>query len=173
MLTPVTANVAGTVLVRFFFARTLWNSDTTLGVAAFGQGGSVDWTIPDPASNTPPGPNITKNAFVFGAGIGPVLRIWPRWLDTNAIKLNVTPSFTFRSLSGDAGARAFRTAALGTSTSTVYGGQFDVELRINEVFATATVTRLSGNIPGLSSAQFLVSIGFRGGVDLSKPIPAS
>jgi hypothetical protein len=55
----------------------------------------------------------------------------------------------------------------------VFGGELDIELRINEVYASAAASYLSGQVKGLSGGQLVVAIGFRGGIDLAGTIPTS
>lgn len=169
MLTPSTANVGLAALLRYYPTRRwCWTAENLcLGFAGFYSAGSVDWSLPD--AEDPEQPPVTKNAMVYAAGVGPSVRYYPDWLTVNTVKMTFTPSMTIRGVAGDAGTdSAFRTRALGEGRKLFVGLQTDVELRINGVFANASFTTLTGHTPGLSRGQFVVSVGFRGGIDLGQ-----
>lgn len=180
VLSPGSANTSVAATMRWYpnpgkeWPAEWWRKlghDTDLGFNFFAQAGSVDWTVPDPNSTTIPKADLTKSAYLWAAGVGLVVRIWPAWLDVNKVQLTTALSWSTRQISGDAADTDFLTSALGPNRrATFWGPQLDVELRINQVFATATITRLNGHLEGLSRGQMVISIGFQSAINLAKPM---
>jgi hypothetical protein len=175
LLTPGSANIGLSGFYRHFSChavnvylskRDKKRSDTSFGWSIAFQGGSVDWTVsPDTGAGAT---SVTKNAFVYGVDAGPVMRVWPSWIDVNTVMLDITPALAVRGIGGDAATGGFVRQATGRATKVLVGGDLGFELRINQVMATATASYFSGKIPGASGGQLIVTIGFRGGINLAR-----
>lgn len=143
--------------------------DTTGGFYVEGEAASTEWIIHQ-ASTDPAAPNpveLRESASSFSASLGLALRTKPKSVKENKLKFTLSFGPAIRALQGDAKRNEeFRRAALGTGQTTTVGGKIDGELIINDVYAIATATWMNGDIKGLSGGQFIVALGFRGGIDV-------
>lgn len=149
--------------------KALGDGDTKGGIYVEGQAASTTWVIhqasPDPAVTEPMELQETASAFSASAGVS--LRTKPRSVTQNKLQFTLSAGPALHAVQGDASRNEeFRRAALGTSDATAYGAKLDGELIINDVYATATASWMSGDIKGLSGGQFIVALGFRGGIDV-------